>query len=144
MNIDPWNIFSADFGQMPKPYTAFVTLIDMAIYFAVTLVVGRARLKHKVQAPSIDGPPTFHRVFRVQQNTLEQLAQHLPLLWIAAFAMDDVFAAAFGSVWAFSRILYAMRYYDKASRRTKGFIIGIIANMILFLGAVTGVIASMQ
>jgi glutathione S-transferase len=142
MNIDPWNIFTSNFGQMPKPYTAFATLIDMALYLFVTIKVGHARTKHKVQAPSVDGPPIFQRVFRVQQNTLEQLALHLPLLWIAAYAMDDVFAAAFGSVWIFGRILYAIRYYDKAQRRTKGFIISMTANAILFIGCLASVIAS--
>jgi glutathione S-transferase len=143
MNIDPWNIFTANFGQMPKPYTAFVTLIDMAIYFYVSFNVARGRGKHKVTAPSIDGPPAFQRLFRVQQNTLEQLVQHLPILWIAAFAMDDVFAASFGCIWSFSRILYAIRYYDKPNRRMKGFIIGMTANGILFLGCLAGVIGAM-
>lgn len=142
MPIDPWSVFTADFGLMPKPYTAFVTLLDMAIYFALTLNVGRARMKYKVQAPATDGPDAFQRVLRVQGNTVEQLAQHLPLLWIAAFAMDDMFAASFGMIWALGRILYARGYYQKAKRRHKGFVIGMIANGILFAGAVAGVAAS--
>jgi hypothetical protein len=56
--------------------------------------------------------------------------------------MDDVFAAAFGCVWTFGRMLYALRYYQKAQRRFKGFIIGMTANAILFLGALAGTIAS--
>ena len=143
MNIDPWNIFTANFGQMPKPYTALVTLLEMALYMALTINVGRARGKYKVEAPSTDGPPKFMRIFRVQQNMLEQLALHLPLLWIAAFAMDDVFAAAFGCIWSFGRVLYAVRYYEKASRRTKGFMISMAANAALFIGSLAGVIASM-
>jgi glutathione S-transferase len=142
MNFDPWNIFTATFGQVPKPSTAFVTLLDIIMYLGVTFRVAMARGKYKVQAPSTDGPPEFQRIFRVQQNTLEQLMLHLPILWIAAFAMDDVFAAAFGCVWLFGRALYAVRYYQKANRRTKGFMTAMLANGILLIGALAGTIAS--
>lgn len=142
MTLDPWHIFTANFGQVPKPYTAFITLMDMVLYFAVTFNVGRARSRFKVKAPNTDGPEEFLRVFRVQMNTLEQMAQHLPLLWIAAFAMDDVFAALLGLVWFFGRTLYAIRYYQKANRRTKGFVIAMTANIGLLIGAIAGTVAS--
>jgi glutathione S-transferase len=142
MTLDPWNVFTASFGQVPKPCTAFVTLLEMALYFFVSFRVAIARNKYKVEAPSVDGPIEFRRIFRVQMNTLEQLAFHLPLMWIAAFAMDDVFAAAFGAVWLFGRTVYAARYYKKASRRHKGFVVSMTANAILLLGALVGTIAS--
>lgn len=143
MNIDPWNIFSANFGHVPKPSTAFVTLLDMVLYFILFMNVGRARTKFNVQAPSTDGPEEFLRIFRTHMNTLEQLAFHLPLLWIAAYAMDDVFAAAFGSVWLLGRILYARGYYRKAKSRNKGFLISFVMNIILFIGAMAGTLASL-
>ena len=142
MILDPWNIFTTNFGHMPAPCTAFVTILDMVLYFAVTFKVALGRGKHKVAAPAITGPDEFNRIFRVQQNTLEHLMLHLPLLWIAAFAMSDVFAAAFGIIWTFGRVLYARGYYQKAKRRQKGFIIAMFVNAILFIGAVTGTIAS--
>jgi glutathione S-transferase len=142
MPLDPWSIFTADFGGLPKPYTAFVTLLDMAIYFVIIANVGRARAQYKVKAPSTEGPDPFQRVLRVQVNTVEQLALHLPILWIAAFAMDDAFAASFGVVWALGRVLYARGYYQKAKRRTKGFVIGMVVNGILFVGALAGTLAS--
>jgi hypothetical protein len=142
MPIDPWHVFTSNFGAMPKPYTAFVTLIDLMIYAALTANVGRARIKYKIQAPAIAGNETFERILRVQINTVEQLILHLPLLWIAACAMDDMFAAAFGVIWALSRILYARGYYQKAKRRAKGFIIGMLVNVILLIGAIAGTVAS--
>ncbi len=142
MMADPWNVFTADFGLVAKPYTAFVTLLDMVVYFIFSLNVARARGKYKVEAPDTDGPMEFRRIFRVQQNTLEQLVLHLPLLWIAAYAMDDVFAAAFGCLWTFGRILYARGYYAKAKRRNKGFTICILVDAVLLLGALAGTVAS--
>jgi glutathione S-transferase len=142
MTLDPWHIMTANFGQVPKPYTAFATLLDMVLYFLVTFKVGFGRKKYKVHAPGIDGPPEFQRIFRVQMNTLEQLMLHLPLLWIAAYAMDDVFAALLGLIWVFGRALYALRYYQKPTRRSKGFMIAMLANILLFIGAIMGTIAS--
>ncbi len=142
MTVDPWNVFTANFGMMPKPSTAFVTLLDMVVYFFIMLNVGKARVKYKVEAPRMDGPVEFMRILRVQMNTVEQLALHLPLLWIAAFAMDDVFAAAFGCVWTLGRVIYARGYYRKAKDRNKGFFIGMAVNAILFVGALTGIVAS--
>ncbi len=142
MNIDPWNIFTASFGNIGKPCTAFVTLLDMVLYFVVTWNVARARGKYKIEAPETDGPPAFKQIFRVQQNTLEQIVLHLPLLWIAAFAMSDVFAAAFGAIWTLGRLLYARGYYTKPKRRFKGFIIAMTINAILGLGALVGTVAA--
>ncbi len=73
MTLDPWNIFTATFGQVPKPCTAFVTLMDMVLYFVILINVARARKKYKVEVPNDDGPPEFRRVFRAQMNMLEQL-----------------------------------------------------------------------
>jgi glutathione S-transferase len=143
MHLDPWHVFTADFGSMPKPYTTLVTLIDMALYFLITVNVIRGRIKHKVEPPHLEGPAAFQRIVRVQMNTLEQLALHLPLLWISAFAMDDVFAAAFGIIWTFGRVIYARGYYAKANRRMKGFYITVTINIVLFVGAITGTIASL-
>ncbi|MFY9288911.1 MAG: MAPEG family protein [Alphaproteobacteria bacterium] len=140
--LDPWNVFTANFGTVGKPSTALVTLLDLFFYFLITWNVARARIQHKVPAPAMDGPDAFLRIFRVQMNTLEQLMLHLPILWIAAFAMDDVFAASFGSVWLMGRILYARGYYRKAKSRMKGFIVSMAMNVILALGALAGTLAS--
>jgi glutathione S-transferase len=142
MTPDPWHVLTANFGEMPKPYTAFATLLDMALYLFVLINVSRARTQHKIEVPKTEGPADFQRVLRAQINTTEHLVLHLPLLWIAAYAMDDVFAALLGFIWCFGRSLYAVRYYQKAGRRLKGFAISMLANLILLLGALAGTIAS--
>jgi hypothetical protein len=142
MLLDPWNVFSASFGSVPKPYTAFVTLVDLAIYFALMAKVIHARKIYQIPSPVTDGPEAFLRITRVSASSAEQLVLHLPLLWIASFAMSDLFAASLGAVWALSRVLYARGYYKKAKRRAKGLVIGLVVNGILFAGAMAGVMAS--
>ena len=111
-----------------------MTLIDLAIYALVMANVARARISYKIPVPQTEGPEAFLRILRVQVNSAEQLVLHLPLLWIAAFAMDDIFAASLGAVWAFARVLYTRGYYQKPKRRAKGYVISFIINGILLIG----------
>ena len=52
---------------------ALVTILVAAEYFFLTIMVGKSRSETGIAAPNIIGDPKFERVFRVQQNTLEQL-----------------------------------------------------------------------
>lgn len=122
------------------PLTALVTTLSLAVYLWVTLKVGGARAKYGVKAPNIDGPPEFQRVFRVQQNTLEQLALYLPVQWIFAAAWGDVAAAAVGVLWPIGRILYAVTYYQAAEKRGAGFGITFLSAAVLLLGSLAGAV----
>ena len=62
------------------PWAALVTVAALAVYVFTFMRVATARGQYKVEAPAITGNPDFERVFRVQQNTLEQLVLFLPLL----------------------------------------------------------------
>ena len=49
----------------------------------------------------------FERLFRVQQNTLEQLMVFLPALYLFSHYFSPVVAAALGVVYLIGRELYA-------------------------------------
>jgi len=122
------------------PYTAIVTAVALLVYVWVILKVGGARAKYGVKAPSIDGPPEFQRVFRVQQNTMEQLALFVPALWIFAAAWGDMWAALIGLLWPIGRVLYAVSYYQAAEKRGAGFGITFLSSAILLLGGLAGAV----
>lgn len=122
------------------PFTAIVTALALLVYVWVTLKIGAARAKFGVKAPSIDGPPDFQRVFRVQQNTLEQLALFLPALWLFAAAWGDMTAAIIGVFWPIGRILYAVSYYQAAEKRGAGFGLTFLPSVILLLGGLAGAV----
>ncbi|MCB2107960.1 MAG: MAPEG family protein [Rhodobacteraceae bacterium] len=121
------------------PLTALTTLVSLLVYLWVTLKVGGARAKFGVKAPAVDGPPDFMRVFRVQQNTLEQIVMYLPALWLFAVAWGDVIAAGVGVFWPIGRLVYAMSYYQAAEKRGAGFGITFLSTAVLILGALAGV-----
>ena len=106
--------------MLSYPWTALVTVAALILYFVVTLNVGRARFKYNVSPPAISGNPDFERVFRVQQNTVEQIVLFIPALWVFSLFVSQIWGAALGAVWVIGRILFAWGYYqapEKTGRR---------------------------
>lgn len=125
---------------MQLPWTSWVTLVALMMYFWIIFNVGRARGKHHVHAPSVDGPPEFLRALRVQINTVEQLIFFIPALWLCAYWWDDKMAALGGVVWVAGRVMYAAGYYRDAAKRSIGFMVSTVASLALVVGAVYGLL----
>jgi glutathione S-transferase len=125
---------------MPDLIPAFVTLLALGFYFYTIMLVGRARGKHKVDAPVMTGPPEFERTIRVQMNTLEWLPMFLPALWLFAIYADPVIAGALGVVWIVGRMMYATCYIADPAKRSMGFLVQFVAWLALFLGTLAALI----
>lgn len=119
---------------------ALVTCGVMVLYFWTMWRVGSARKAYKIKPPHCDGPEEFLRIFRVQQNTLEQIVFFLPLLWVSAIYFNPLFATVLGVIWLGARIAYVLGYSASADKRMLPFIIGMIVCVLLFIGALYGVI----
>jgi len=124
---------------MPN-YTAFVTLLALALYFSTGLMVAKARQKFGVVLPATTGHTDFERVFRVQQNTLEWMPIFLPALWLFAVYVSDVGAAVLGLVWVVGRVIYIRGYQEAAEKRHSGFFVQMGASAVLWAGALIGVV----
>lgn len=74
-------------------WPALASILALIVYFILTINVGVARAKYSVPAPQISGNPDFERAFRVQKNTLEQLAMFLPALWLFALTASPIWAS---------------------------------------------------
>lgn len=121
-------------------FTAIVTLLAVMFYFYTSLRVARARAAFGIKAPAMTGHPDFERVFRVQMNTLEWMPIFLPALWLFALYLGDVYAALLGVIWIVGRVLYMTGYAQAANKRGVGFGIQALAAMLLWFGAMIGVI----
>jgi uncharacterized membrane protein YecN with MAPEG domain len=124
-------------------FPALVTALALFLYVAVFLAAGRARHRYNVKAPAVTGPPEFERAFRVQQNTVEQIVVFLPALWLFAFYVSSLWAGIVGLVWIGGRICYALSYYRDPEKRGPGFIIAMVASLVLLLGGLIGVLVAM-
>ena len=109
-------------------------------YFVFGALAGQARGKHGVEAPAVTGHPEFERRLRVQQNTLEQLMIFIPSLLLFGHYWSESGAAGLGAVFIVGRMIYSRGYVADPSKRSTGFAIGFLAQVILLLGAIAGAV----
>jgi len=122
------------------PYAGLATLAAVLVCLWMSIMVGRARVKHGAPAPTMVGPPGFERAQRVHMNTLEQIVLFLPVLWLAAVSFDDRWAGAAGAIWVIGRIVYALAYYADAAKRGPGFLVTMAGFFILLILAAIGIV----
>ncbi len=104
-----------------------VTLIILVQYIGFTLLVGKQRVAHGIEAPATSGHAQFDRAYRVQMNTLEQLVIALPAMWLCGWSFSPIVAALLGLLFAFGRLLYALGYMSDPGKRGPGMGLGFLA-----------------
>jgi uncharacterized MAPEG superfamily protein len=120
--------------------TILLALLEYAVFGAL---VGRARGKYGVKAPAMTGHPAFELANRVHLNTLEALITFIPAVLLFAHYVDARWAAGLGLVFVIGRAVYAVGYLQAAEKRGPGAGITGIANAVLVLGALYGVIRAL-
>lgn len=121
-------------------HAALLILIALIQYIVFTLRVGANRAKYHVDAPKTEGNETWERMFRVQQNTLEQLIIFIPALWFFSMFMSEAWALLPGLVFIVGRQLYSHEYINKPGSRVLGMALTLFANAVLVVGALVGVL----
>jgi glutathione S-transferase len=124
---------------MTSQLPAVVTLLTLLLMFATVWMVGRARERYGIKAPSISGDPAFERAWRVQMNTLENAVMFIPALWLASQYVDPLWAGMAGLVWLAGRVWYALAYLRDPTRRGPGYIVSMLAWAVLMLMAAGGI-----
>jgi glutathione S-transferase len=123
-----------------------MTLVNLVLALALLefvvflMAVGRARDTYNVPAPGCSGNEVFERYFRVQMNTIEQLIIFVPALVLFAHYVNPLIAAGLGLLFVIGRWVYFKGYVKDPKKRSLGFMLSFIPNMILLLGALVGAV----
>ncbi len=110
-----------------------VTVLALMQYYWFGIEVGKMRAKHQCKAPAITGAPEFECMFRVQQNTLEQLVMFIPALWLFAEIVNPLWAAGLGVVYLIGRIIYRIAYVKDPGGRSAGFMISVLPTSVMLV-----------
>ena len=114
---------------------AILATIQFSVF---SMLVGRARLKSGLAAPAVVGDEHFERAYRVQMNTLEQLACFLPALLIAGHYWSPTLVALTGVVYLVGRLLFWRAYMTDPKSRALGFALSFVPTALLMLAALAG------
>jgi glutathione S-transferase len=116
-------------------HATLIVLLALLQYVFFTARVGLARGKYNVNAPACEGDEAWNRLFRVQQNTLEQLIVFVPATYAFAYYLSELWVLLPGLFFIIGRFLYSAEYVKDPKTRTPGMGLTLLANVVLVLGA---------
>jgi len=119
---------------------AIVTILALGQFVLFSIQVGSMRGKHGVKAPAMSGHPEFERMFRIQQNTMEQLVVFVPALWIFARYVNPMWAAGMGLVFIVGRFIYRSSYLNDPASRSTGFMITFLPTAVMLVWGLIAVL----
>jgi len=121
-------------------YTLIIICIALAQYIFFIGRVGFNRAKYEVEAPKTIGNDTWERMYRVQQNTLEQLILFIPGMVVFGLYVSQTWGLLPGVLYVAGRQLYSHLYIKNPASRGPGMILSFFSNIALVLGSLIALI----
>ena len=122
-------------------YTLIVILVALIQYSFFGLRTGVARPKYGVLPPKVTGNETWERIFRVHQNTLEQLVVFVPAMLTFSHYVSPRWAVALGILFIIFRQIYSYLYIKNPPQRM--FPPSFFINIILVIGSLMGIVVQL-
>ena len=114
--------------------TIIIIMLALLQYGFFTGRAGFARVKYEVFAPKTVGNESWERLFRIQQNTMEQLIIFVPAILAFSYYVSSMWALIFGIGYLISRQTYSHLYIKNPNSRGIGFAPTYFINIILIVG----------
>jgi glutathione S-transferase len=120
-------------------YAIIIILVALLQYIFFTGRTGFTRLKYEVPAPKISGNETWERIYRVQQNTMEQLIIFIPSMLIFSHYVSDTWVMLPGVIFLVGRQIFSHFYITNPDKRAPGMVMSLFSNVALVIGSLIGV-----
>ena len=114
-------------------------LIALLQYIFFTGRVGFSRGKYDIKAPKTVGNERWERIYRIQQNTMEQLVIFIPATLIFSTYVSASWVLLPGILFIVGRHLYSRLYLQSPDNRGPGMVLSFLSNIVLVLGSLIGV-----
>ncbi len=121
-------------------YVTVIVMLALVQFLYFGVAVGRARVRHGVDAPSVTGDEHFERFHRAHQNTMEQLVVFIPAIYGAAYFAHAMAAVALGVVFLIGRVYYFRTYIADPESRGPGMLLTVGTNVLLIGMALVGAV----
>lgn len=121
-------------------YTTIASVVITGFMFFITARAGALRGKHDIVPPKMVGNDEYEIAYRIQGNSVEQLLMFMPIMWIAAYALGDIWGGAAGLVWLIGRFVYAGAMRSDPSKRGTGMVITSAPLLVLMIAIVVNLV----
>jgi glutathione S-transferase len=120
-------------------YTIIIISIALLQYIFFTFRVGFSRGKFGVNAPKTVGDDTWERMYRVQQNTMEQLVIFIPGIIAFTLYVSEMWALLPGVLFIVGRQVYSQLYIKNPESRAPGMVLSFFSNIGMVLATLIGI-----
>jgi glutathione S-transferase len=121
-------------------FAVLLILLALAQFTFFSVRVGATRSKHGVNAPKTTGDEAWERLYRVQQNTMEQLVIFVPAMLAFSVYLSSRWVLVPGVIFLVARQLYSYEYSNDPGSRVPGMALTLLANGVLLAGALIGIL----
>jgi len=119
-------------------YSILVIMLALLQYLYFSFRTGFSRPKYDVHPPKTVGNETWERIFRIQQNTMEQLIVFIPGMIGFSQYVSSIWAAILGICFIVFRQIYSISYLKEPKKRI--FPPTFLVNVALVIGTAVGII----
>jgi glutathione S-transferase len=120
--------------------TALIILTALLQFLWFGSRAGGARGKYNIKAPATSGNEIWERIYRVQQNTMEQLVIFIPAMVIFGMYVSHRWVVIPGVLFILGRQLYAHEYIKDPDSRVPGMALSALSSIALILGGFIGIV----
>jgi glutathione S-transferase len=120
-------------------YAVIIISIALLQYIYFTGRAGFSRGKYEVKAPKTIGNETWEVMFRVQQNTMEQLMIFIPGMIGFSIYVSEVWVLLPGILFVVGRQVYSHLYIKNPDSRGPGMVLSFFSNIALVLATLIGI-----